>query len=76
MVNYDIYGDELRSGHCEVHPFVHEPFPCYLCMMQDDENQRLKNERDKLLGEQYNRYCEEIQERQISEQQGLMGDGI
>lgn len=28
---YDIYGESLRKGHCEVHPHVHEEYPCSLC---------------------------------------------
>ena len=39
---YDIYGNNLRPGHCEVHPSVHEEYPCALCMsesQQRDQNQ-------------------------------------
>ena len=28
---YDIYGQKLASGHCEVHPRVGETYPCSLC---------------------------------------------
>ena len=28
---YDIYGQKLASGHCEVHPWVGESYPCSLC---------------------------------------------
>ena len=28
---YDIYGQRLASGHCEVHPWVGESYPCSLC---------------------------------------------
>ena len=28
---YDIYGEKLASGHCEVHPWVGETYPCSLC---------------------------------------------
>lgn len=28
---YDIYGERLASGHCEVHPWVGESYPCSLC---------------------------------------------
>ena len=45
-------------------------------MREADDEQRLRREREKWLGEEYNRYCAEMQEREISEQQGLMGDGI
>jgi len=29
---YDIYGNRLKRGHCEVHPDIPEPFPCYRCI--------------------------------------------
>ncbi len=34
---FDIYGENLRSGHCEVHPHVHESYPCSVCY---DESRR------------------------------------
>lgn len=33
---YDIYGNNLRPGHCEVHPHVHEEYPCSLCLMEKE----------------------------------------
>ena len=30
-MTYDIYGNNLASGHCEVHPWVGEIYPCSLC---------------------------------------------
>ena len=32
---WDIYGNQLRSGYCEVHPSVHEGYPCSVC--QEDQ---------------------------------------
>jgi hypothetical protein len=29
---FDIYGQPLRPGHCEVHPHVGEPYPCTVCL--------------------------------------------
>ena len=31
-MSYDIYGNHLRRGYCEVHPDIPEPWPCYLCL--------------------------------------------
>ena len=31
MVSFDIYGNKLRPGHCEVHPDVSETYPCWYC---------------------------------------------
>lgn len=30
-MSWDIYGHELRRGYCEVHPSVHEGYPCSVC---------------------------------------------
>lgn len=49
---FDIYGDRLRPGHCEVHPDVHDEYPCYLCLQEqgrdhyDYEQQRREYERE------------------------------
>lgn len=29
---FDIYGNRLTPGHCEVHPWVHCEYPCPVCM--------------------------------------------
>ena len=43
---YDIYGNSLRRGYCEVHPNVHEEYPCTLCN-QDAINYRdMERERE------------------------------
>jgi len=36
---YDIYGNCLRPGHCEVHPEVPELFPCYRCIEEGRERE-------------------------------------
>ena len=33
-MSWDIYGNQLRRGHCEVHPNVHEEYPCSACMAE------------------------------------------
>jgi len=30
-MSFDIYGNNLKRGHCEVHPNVAEEYPCSLC---------------------------------------------
>lgn len=37
---YDIYGNHLHNGNCEVHPWITEEYPCYVCRQQDLETQR------------------------------------
>ena len=39
-MSYDIYGNPLRRGHCEVHPHVHQEYPCDLCLSQRSPKQR------------------------------------
>jgi len=31
---YDIYGNPLRRGYCEVHPNVREKYPCSECFYE------------------------------------------
>lgn len=37
-MSYDIYGNPLRRGFCEVHPSINEEWPCCLCVLE--RNQR------------------------------------
>lgn len=31
-MSWDIYGNPLTQGHCEVHPHVAEEYPCFVCI--------------------------------------------
>ena len=31
-MSFDIHGNPLRRGHCEVHPHVAEEYPCFICI--------------------------------------------
>lgn len=31
---WDIYGQPLKRGHCEVHSWINEEYPCSLCMSE------------------------------------------
>jgi len=37
-MSFDIYGNHLRRGYCEVHPDVHEEYPCSQCI-EDNQPQ-------------------------------------
>ena len=37
MMAFDIYGNVLRPGHCEVHPDVAEPYPCWYCRAESSQ---------------------------------------
>lgn len=43
---YDIHGNPLKRGHCEVHPFVNHEFPCSLCEHERREYERTRDEAD------------------------------
>ena len=58
---FDIYGNVLSRGCCEVHPHVHEEYPCHVCIADrriDDRQQ----ERDELgeLKYHYSQACDHI----------------
>ena len=43
-MSFDIYGNNLRRGHCEVHPNVHEEFPCSLCLRERAAQNQVQRE--------------------------------
>lgn len=47
-MSWDIYGNPLRRGHCEVHPHVHEEFPCSICMEERGRRNEPHNEMEQL----------------------------
>lgn len=72
---YDIYGNRLKPGHCEVHPDVPERYPCYLCYQE--EQARLDAERyaQEMMEEERSRWLEEEQLRQPEEEQEMETEG-
>lgn len=34
IMGFDIYGQYLRPGYCEVHPDVPEEYPCHVCIVE------------------------------------------
>lgn len=36
-MSWDIHGNPLRTGYCEVHPTVHEYWPCSYCQQEASE---------------------------------------
>ena len=70
---FDIYGENLRGGHCEVHPWVHEEFPCSICYSESDQ----RHEQEKSNSVQYQEYCEaQAKEWEISLNENIGGAGI
>lgn len=53
---FDIYGNDLRDGFCEVHPHVGQEYPCSICCMEierEEQRQRENREHTRLQNEQY-----------------------
>ena len=46
-MSYDIYGNNLASGHCEVHPWVHCEYPCPVCLADYDRDRVKKTNQEK-----------------------------
>lgn len=61
-MSYDIYGNNLRRGHCEVHPHVHEEYPCSICCMENSRNEERK-EYERLERQHYEAQEQEYYER-------------
>ena len=58
---YDIYGNSLRRGHCEVHPDVHQEYPCDMCLAREREDQENREGREHYEEEYYKQYCEDME---------------
>ena len=58
-MSYDIYGNLLKKGYCEVHPDVNEEFPCHKCRDEYEFHQGQK--------EDYDRWCKEQEAIEMSD---------
>ena len=59
-MSYDIYGNQLSRGHCEVHPYVHEEYPCSVCDMEHRRHQEERHRHNEMLQAQeaeYHKQC-------------------
>ncbi len=45
-MSYDIYGNNLRPGYCEVHPDNPEPYPCSICQIEVEQAEMLRREEE------------------------------
>jgi len=57
---WDIFGDHLERGHCEVHPWVHQEYPCQVCYMQKEQHDRDQEEAERYYGEMAQHHYEEM----------------
>lgn len=63
---WDIYGNNLKAGYCEVHYWVPEEYPCYLCMRDIEQENKRRDDRD-LVEQAYQEHMEAI-EREYQEE--------
>ncbi len=70
-MSHDIYGGSLRRGHCEVHPHVHESYPCSVCLETDHRLQLQEREYEKAMIEEQKQNDEERHKEWLLE--GLRG---
>lgn len=64
---WDIYGNTLRRGYCEVHPSVPEEYPCYICMQEIEREERWRTERaikDDLVRQHHEQQLKEAHEEE------------
>jgi hypothetical protein len=70
---WDIYGNTLERGHCEVHPWVHEEYPCPVCFAERQQYDAELEARREAHLEEERAYYEELTRDSF---QGLYGEGI
>jgi hypothetical protein len=56
---FDIYGNRLRQGYCEVHPHVHESYPCSECCYSEPEIPMPEPTIEELCGPKHEYYGED-----------------
>lgn len=76
-MSWDIYGNPLRRGYCEVHPDVHQEYPCSICMAQKQQQSQPHNELEQLQYEfaqqgDYIRHLESERAALAAQVSGLM----
>lgn len=72
-MTWDIHGQPLERGHCEVHPWVHMEYPCNVCLA-DNERRQLEKQQEQDYAEEMERaYYEDMElEMQILEEDALL----
>lgn len=73
-MSYDIYGERLRPGHCEVHPHVHEEYPCSLCL--SDSNKDLRAQEEEYYRGIEEQYYQQMLEDHLASIENTEGMGI
>lgn len=61
-MSWDIFGNPLARGHCEVHPDVPEPYPCSRCVYTNAQARWVKE-----MEEEYYKAMGDAQETEYLE---------
>lgn len=64
---YDIYGCRLHPGNCEVHPHVHEIYPCSVCLDESRQHEAERQQYDKEMEQHRCDYDEEMRRQYETE---------
>ena len=62
---YDIYGNHLRPGHCEVHPDTRGDYPCSCCIEESHRHELERAEIDAYEADLREQWEEEMRNRWI-----------
>lgn len=65
---YDIYGNVLRRGYCEVHPDIPEEWPCAVCMENSSRLSREEQAYREYYEQQGREYYEELYRQQCEDE--------
>jgi galactose-1-phosphate uridylyltransferase len=63
-MSYDIYGNHLRPGYCEVHPNHRGIYPCDLCEEEIAENDYYKQQEKDYFRQQEEEYYAQLAEQE------------
>ena len=62
---YDIYGNHLRPGYCEVHPDTRGDYPCSCCIEESHRHELERAQRADYERAMLEQYEEEMRDRWI-----------
>lgn len=66
-MSFDINGNKLRPGYCEVHPWVEQDYPCSLCMREGMKDYSEKQARNIAQEAEQNEYYAEMRRNTAAE---------
>jgi len=64
---FDIFGNNLKPGYCEAHPWICEVYPCYKCT---EEQQAAMYQREMMAQMEEDYYAEQMRQLELELKQG------